>query len=645
MTNQEIEEILEQAKQALDTSNYREAEILASKIINTDLSSINYNEKATVLLKAYRFLALSFLKRGLIKQSQINAQKALTLSIEVQNKEEKAIVLSLLGTISCRFLENKQGIEYYQQAIELYQELDIREGIVKCNINLGFAYSISSQYPIALEYYNKALEDAKILNLKQKTAYILGNIGITCHVQSDYFKALEYYRQAVAIHQELGNMSDAGIMIGNIGSAYREIADYRNALECYEKAIAIYDEFGMLFNKTVTITNIGITYRSLLDYPRAIEYLEKSVAMYEELGMKDGVAMSIGNIGITYSQMSDYHNAMEYLLKAYSMYQELAMEVETAIFASNLGKAYYDLADYPRALEFLEMSLLVFQKVGRREEATCTKSTIGLVYASPNFSGFDPQKAETLILESIKECEELGAKLSLYQAHQSLAMLYKQQKRWEEYSTHYEKFHELYAEVQNEGVKKQADRLGWERKIAEMEKQKEIETIKAEAEKAVFEQKMELQARELDAAVKSVVQKNSFLQQIQSDIKKIRPYTYSEGLPFIEKLLKRLERNAVRMDSESDGKIAIQWEEIHGKYMKNLKLSYPKLTEMELKVAALLNMKFTSSNISAALYVSMRTIESHRYSLRKKIGLSAGDDIYKKLAQYSLVTNNFVVNG
>ncbi|MBK9247464.1 MAG: hypothetical protein IPM69_04960 [Ignavibacteria bacterium] len=56
---------------------------------------------------------------------------------------------------------------------------------------------------------------------------------------------------------------------------------------------------------------------------------------------------------------------------------------------------------------------------------------------------------------------------------------------------------------------------------------------------------------------------------------------------------------------------------------------------MELKIAVLLNMKFTSSNISSALFLAKRTVEFHRHNLRKKMKLEVSQDIYQVLATYS----------
>ncbi|MBK7988637.1 MAG: hypothetical protein IPK11_17465 [Ignavibacteria bacterium] len=233
----------------------------------------------------------------------------------------------------------------------------------------------------------------------------------------------------------------------------------------------------------------------------------------------------------------------------------------------------------------------------------------------------------------------LDTKLYLCETHEFLATLYKQEHRWEEYAEHIEKYHQLYIEVQNEEVKKQVDRFGWERKLIEMEKEKEIEKIKNETDKKILEEtinfqklSIEQQSRELKNTIEELVRKNSLLQHIQSDIKKITPHTIREGTEHIKQLLDRVERNITPL--ESNQQLHNQLNEIHKDFMYNLHEKFPDLTTMELKIAALLSMKLTSSNIAAALFLSKRTVESHRLSLRKKCGISKDDNIYEELSKY-----------
>jgi phage regulator Rha-like protein len=77
-----------------------------------------------------------------------------------------------------------------------------------------------------------------------------------------------------------------------------------------------------------------------------------------------------------------------------------------------------------------------------------------------------------------------------------------------------------------------------------MEKEKEMEKIKNEADKKILEEtinfqklSIEQQSRELKNTIEELVRKNSLLQHIQSDLQKIAPYTlFAKVLNIIKQL-------------------------------------------------------------------------------------------------------------
>jgi DNA-binding CsgD family transcriptional regulator len=57
------------------------------------------------------------------------------------------------------------------------------------------------------------------------------------------------------------------------------------------------------------------------------------------------------------------------------------------------------------------------------------------------------------------------------------------------------------------------------------------------------------------------------------------------------------------------------------------------LTKTELRICAFLKMNLTSKEVAAIINTSPLTINSHRYSIRKKLGLDSKDSIFEFLQQ------------
>ena len=673
MTSQDIDEVLADIKLMNSRGEYHEAEKLAQHILT--LSNTTQNQMTVALLE----LASTAWRQGDSNRALSLSSDGLELARKCNNKMNEANAWNIKGLVQMTIGLYLESIDYFMKALNLYQDIGEKSGAGRVMGNLGISYTYLNMYDKALEYNSEVLALQLELQEMSEVARITGNIGIIHLYKGNFQQALQNFLEASLLHEELREKSSLARITANIGMVYYSLGSFDLALDYLETAYTYHKEleerlfiavdigniamvyqklgfldkslemlieslntFEIIGSKTqiASVTgNIGVLYSDLESYEKALEYYRKAIILHTELGEKRKIAGMTGNIGNVYDKLRIYDKALEYHFIALAMHEELDDIASIACGSGNIGSTYFNMGLYEKALSYFDKARVIFESIEQKSDLARILANIAGCYANKEFDGYNVVLAEEFFLKSIY-LEQHGFKLQLYSHHLKLANLYKQEKRWEEYSTHIEKYHQLYQEVQNEEVKKQADRFGWERKIAEMEKQKEIETVKTEADKRLYEetisfqkQSLEQQAREVKNTVEELVRKNSLLQLIQSDLKKIAPYTKKEGSDYIDQLLERVTRNITPL--ESNQQLDKQLTEVHGEFIHNLHQKFPDLTTMELKIAALLSMKLTSSNIAAALFLAKRTVESHRFSLRKKMGLGTSDDIYSELAKYS----------
>jgi tetratricopeptide (TPR) repeat protein/DNA-binding CsgD family transcriptional regulator len=678
LTKQEIEELLDQAESALHKNRLEEAEALAHRtfvLIQENLEIAEPEQYCRVLLT----LSQTNWKSGKAKEAMPFAELALTLVNKKMDKISKLLhakVLGNIGAVHYCFSDNSLALKYFKKALHFFEKIDNKPGVASMMGSIGVIHRQNSDYPRALEYMNKSLAINNELGDKAGAGYNTSNIGNVYMNLSDYPGALEYMNIALTLAKELGNRKLESDIIGNIGNVSIHLADYAKALDCFQQALTYCEEIGNKASMASHIGNIGLTYSKLGNFHHSFEYNTRALFLFETIESKEGIANTLSNIGLDYINLTDYDRALEYFMQALAMNElmgnkvraslnlcnmgnvyalqknydraleqfkralsineELGNQTNIAIMLGNIGSVFFEIADYVRALEYYQHAYTIDENLGNQFGMAQHAHKIGQAHVKlSNFKiAFD------YCNQAIASFTKLGVKKELYGVLETLADLYKQQNQWKEYAEYLNKHHQLYIEVQNEEVRKQADRFGWERKIAGMEKQKEIEAIKNCAEKRIFEetisfqkQSLEQQAREVKNTVDELVRKNSLLQLIHSDLRKIAPHTEREGKDYIDQLLERVTRNITPL--ESNQQLDKQLTEVHGEFIRNLHQKFPDLTTMELKIAALLSMKLTSSNIAAALFLAKRTVESHRFSLRKKMGLGTSDDIYQVLAQYA----------
>jgi DNA-binding NarL/FixJ family response regulator len=139
------------------------------------------------------------------------------------------------------------------------------------------------------------------------------------------------------------------------------------------------------------------------------------------------------------------------------------------------------------------------------------------------------------------------------------------------------------------------------------------------AERTRIEEKLRLKSESLEEtnlALKVLLRqveegKKEFEAQILSNIREL-------VLPYIRKLKNRLSSQqdiSILEITESN------LDQITSSFLRNLKLSYYKLTPREIEIAALVLEGKSIKDIAELLNVTTRTVEFYRSSLRKKLGL------------------------
>jgi signal transduction histidine kinase/Flp pilus assembly protein TadD len=262
---------------------------------------------------------------------------------------------------------------------------------------------------------------------------ILGWIAIQ---RGNYPLALEHLHSALHHIETTDNHFLSARIFGNLGVLHKELNNIQLALEYYEKALEINTRLDNKKGMERDLGNIGIIYAQLSDSNRTLEYIHRALAISQEIGDKIATARHLGNIGNVYAQAEDYERALSYFQEAAEMSEQAGVKSGLAGNLANIGNIYYCLNDYPNAILFL--------------------------------------------LKSLDINEEVGAKKQNINVLHSLAIVYEQTESWKEANEFNKRYQLLNNEIFSEEVKKLSDKLIYERKIAEREKELAIEQTRTE---------------------------------------------------------------------------------------------------------------------------------------------------------------------
>jgi len=185
------------------------------------------------------------------------------------------------------------------------------------------------------------------------------------------------------------------------------------------------------------------------------------------------------------------------------------------------------------------------------------------------------------------------------------------------------------------GVNKQSKKAS-----LEMEKQKELElneqkkffeteTMKKKREiKELKNQQLHYELRhksqELASSTMNLIRKNEMMLEIMDSIEKATMEIKSNvDSNLIINRLSKMERN-IKQNIENDNnwkRFEENFDLVYENYLKRLSEMYPDLNTSDKKLCAYLKMDLSSKDISPLLNMSIRSVETNRYRLRKKLNL------------------------
>ncbi|HRE58769.1 MAG TPA: tetratricopeptide repeat-containing sensor histidine kinase [Candidatus Kapabacteria bacterium] len=380
------------------------------------------------------------------KQAQVLALEIIENANMEDNSEAFATVLFFLAQSLWRNGLPEKGLSYAIQCLDIAEKYHYRDLQARAMGVIGLLYSSLSEFTKSLEYYENSLCIDENQGNKSRIAITHSNIGVVYSNLSNFALAQQYFQKSLFLHEELQDEQGiAGNML-NIGNVYHLLSDSKTAIEYFRRALTLAQKNGNKREETTCLLSIGNVYVKLDEYETALGYYRDSLFIAEEYDNKKSITIIWGNIGTVYVQMSCYQEALEYFYKA-------------------LNCAKSSTNKYAEAL---------------------WKGSLGALYLREDFEGYNCKKGEEYLLESIEFFQEHGVKLHEYEMRKIIADMYEREKRWEEFSFHFKRYHELKEQVYSDEVQKLIQNNEYMQIVAEKEKQLAIEKTRIQEREHVM---------------------------------------------------------------------------------------------------------------------------------------------------------------
>src|SRR6266478_1336156 len=211
----------------------------------------------------------------------------------------------------------KDSLDYLNRALSLAVELNNRQGKATVLHDLGEAYKLLNRPQDALQNFQQSLEIKRQIGDKKGMAESLDQIAVVYYDSlGKSAEAEKIYKQELDIRKDLGDQAGLGVALRDFG--YFLVNNGRNeeALSTTKQSLQIWMQLGNEPNQVTCLANIGAIYGLMAKYDDSLTYHHRAVDLLQKVQMPDVLAMELNNVGLAYFMIGQFDQAQSSYLKA-----------------------------------------------------------------------------------------------------------------------------------------------------------------------------------------------------------------------------------------------------------------------------------------------------------------------------------------
>jgi tetratricopeptide (TPR) repeat protein len=378
-------------------------------------------------------------------------------------------------------------------------------------------------------------------------------------------------------------------------------------MESMVKAASLSEEYGDETFLSDSYLNIGMLCHKFGEYDVAVEWFKKAILHANSTTDTAAIFVNLGNSHFKKGEIEQAETAFK---KSLAITRQSANKFKEAVALHSLARVYEN-NDYATAIRYYEESLSISRKLNIPAKQCITLISLGDVLTKTG----EFEKAAQYLNEALNIAENLKTPKLLFEAHFALAAFFKTQNKWKKAFYHLELYQGFEKQIFNEQSENHMKSLLSQFEIEQAKKQAEIFRLQSET----LEKDADFRKRELSTMSLNLLKNNQTLTAIEKQAFQALKIADEACRVPLEQIV-RYVRDNKNNDSQWQ-QLNESFRQVHGDFIEHLANTYPALTPMELKVSALLKIRFSTKEIANFLCISEKAVEFHRLNIRKKLSL------------------------
>jgi len=392
------------------------------------------------------------------------------------NLEEKARITERLGDLKLWIGKPDACMEYWNKALSLWNQVGDKKKAAKLHAKMAHFFwwgtgdkekasehhrmaleilerepesvELASLYedishmlwrtgkPEALSWAQKALELSERLGNSEVLMRCYNDLGTLSLKSGEFEKALEYYEQGLKIALENNSVGDAITLYNNLCNLYWATGEFQKMFETAQKGSELAKKVGSPYGLTWLDSLLAECYVNMGDIQKAISIYEDVLALAKRAKHTVQISGAMAALGMCYQLLGEWDKSLQYLMEALDIAKKIGEYQFSGVATLGLGELFMEMEDYGEAEKYFKEAISIYEKAGESSslffEAYPALSRLYLKMG-------EIEKAKELIEKTSEQTTKTKSRLVISYAEMVKAMLFREQKNWEQSIQHVEK--------------------------------------------------------------------------------------------------------------------------------------------------------------------------------------------------------------
>ena len=247
--------------------------------------------------------------------------RALTLSVQLDNQEQKAATLHAMAVAYRMLNKPEDGLRNEEESLAIWRSIGQKRGI------------------------------ASSLNEIARTEVLLGKNK----------EALGNFQEALQIRRDIGDNRGLGDTLIDLGNFYDDRGDHDQALKMYKESLQIERDIGNERLQAACLNNIAGVYFAKGQYEDARTYYLQALQLREKSKAPEDIVEAVHNLAETSVRMGDYDQAFSQYMRALDLRRSMNDTRGAAIESYTLGMILDYQGRFGAAITSKQAALKTFQ--------------------------------------------------------------------------------------------------------------------------------------------------------------------------------------------------------------------------------------------------------------------------------------------